>query len=691
MVLASLKGVLKRYRVWIILLIVMPVALLLGIYVRGWLLLREFENTSPMHAATLLADNGEILATLGEGPSRYIPLETIPLDMRNAIVAIEDRWFYEHPGFNPVAILRAIYIDIRAKKKVLGASTITQQLAKNLFLTRKKTLGRKVEELVLAIILEQRYTKDQILELYLNQIYFGKGSYGIEAAARTYLGKSASELDLADSALLAAIPRSPSSYDPYINPDLALERRNHVLERMAALDMITEASRATAAATPLKLSRLERGPAPYFVDYVRKQLEDKYGSALVYKGGLRVHTTLNMDYQSAAHAAFAAQDFQGALVAVDPETGGIRAMVGGRDYSASQFNRAVLAFRQPGSTFKPFIYAAALEDGWQQNTLVEDTPREYAGYTPGNWRSEYWGPVVMKHAVAVSLNNAAVWTLHTIGVDKAIKLSKDMGITSLVAEDRNLSLALGGLTKGVTPLELASAFVPFANGGLRYEVRAIQRVLDEDGRILEDHPPRGVRVISETTAYLITDMLKAVLEYGTGKNLLVNRPAAGKTGTTDEKISLWFAGYTPSLVTVVYIGDDKREPLPGYGSSLAGPIWAEFMSTALRDEPPWDFPIPRDIVTGIPIHIFSGLLASEDCEWAVDCAFTRGMEPTEYAPCSPGTGEPGVLDDLVKGIVDEPTTEYNPAPPTLPNPFTGDLVDDSPSEPPVPGSPPPYF
>ena len=676
MILASLRNSISRYRILIALLIVIPLALLLGIYVRGWFLLRQFENTSPMHAATLLADNGEILATLGEGPSRYIPLETIPLDMQNAIVAIEDRWFYEHPGFNPVAILRAIYVDIRAKRKVLGASTITQQLAKNLFLTSRKTLSRKIEELVLAIILEQRYTKDQILELYLNQIYFGKGSYGIEAAARTYLGKSASELNLADSALLAAIPRSPSSYDPYINPDLALERRNHVLERMAALDMITEASRAKASATPLRLSRLERGPAPYFVDYVRKQLEDKYGSALVYKGGLRVHTTLNMDYQAAAHAAFAAQEFQGALVAVDPQTGGIRAMVGGRDYSASQFNRAVLAYRQPGSAFKPFIYAAALEDGWRQNTLVEDTPREYAGYTPGNWQSQYWGPVVMKHAVAVSLNNAAVWTLHSIGVDKTIKLAKDMGITSLVAEDRNLSLALGGLTKGVTPLELAGAFIPFANGGSRYEVRAIQKVLDQDGRILEEHQPRGVRVITETTAYLITDMLKAVLEYGTGKHLSVNRPAAGKTGTTDEKISLWFAGYTPSLVTVVYIGDDQREPLPGYGSSLAGPVWAEFMGTALAEEPPWDFPIPRDVVTGIPIHIFSGLLASEECEWAVDSAFIRGTEPTEYAPCSPEPGGSGQLSDPLEG----PKTEYNPTPPKPPNPSTDELVEDSPTD-----------
>ncbi|NMB45307.1 MAG: PBP1A family penicillin-binding protein [Firmicutes bacterium] len=631
---ASLGKFWQRYRTLLILILILPIVILLGWYIRGWFLLREFETTSPMEAATILADNGEILATLGEGPTQYVPLESVPLHMRHAIIAIEDRWFYEHPGFNPVAILRAFYVNLRAGRKVLGASTITQQLAKNLFLTPKKTWTRKLEELVLALILEQRYTKEEILELYLNQIYFGEGSHGIETAARTYLGKSSHQLNLTDSALLAAIPRSPTIYNPYTHPELALERRNLVLERMAALDMISEEQYQTAITTPLALARRERGPAPYFIDYVKKQLENRYGTNLVYKGGLRVHTTLNPDYQRAAQAAFADQDLQGALIAIDPQTGYIRAMVGGRNYLESQFNRATGAYRQPGSAFKPFVYTAAIEAGWQQNTLVQDIPQEYAGYQPGNWQAQYWGPVTMKHAVAYSLNNAAVWTLYQVGLDPVMRLAKKMGITSLTAEDRNLSLALGGITKGVTPLELAGAFVPFANGGIRYETKAIQRVLDREGRVLEDHHPQGVRVLTETTAYLVTDMLKAVVEYGTARHLAIDRPAAAKTGTTDEKISLWFTGYTPSLVAAVYLGDDQQEPLPGYGGTLAGPIWAQFINTALADEPPWDFPIPPEIITGVPIHIFSGLLAGPTCEWTVASAFIQGTEPTEYAPCT---------------------------------------------------------
>ena len=496
MAVISIGKLWRRYRYFWLLLLVIPMVLFAGWYIRGLFLLRQFETVSGLEGATILADNGEVLTVLGQGPSHYIPLEDIPQVMQDAILAMEDRWFYQHPGFNPIAILRAFYINFKAGRKIVGGSTITQQLAKNLFLTFEKTWTRKLEELVLALILEQRYTKDEILELYLNHIYFGEGSYGIEAAARTYFGKSARELNLVESALLAAIPRSPNAYDPYNNPDLARERRNIVLDRMVELDMISETEHQKAAASPIELARRQRGHAPYFLDYVKKQLEDRYGTNLVYRGGLRVHTTLNPDYQQAAEEAFAKQEFQGALVAIDPQTGFIRAMVGGRDYIESQFNRAAQAYRQPGSAFKPFVYAAALEAGWKQNTLVEDIPREYAGYAPSNYDDRYWGPVVMKHAVAHSLNNAAVWTLSQVGVSQVMRLAENMGIKSLTPEDRNLSLALGGITKGVTPLELAGAFVPFANGGIRYEIRGIQRVLT-GWKSLGGPPAQGVRVLGK--------------------------------------------------------------------------------------------------------------------------------------------------------------------------------------------------
>ncbi len=656
----------RRYRYLWLLFLAIPMVVFAGWYIRGWLLLREFETERELEGATILADNGEVLTVLGQGPSHYIPLEDIPQVMQDAILAMEDRWFYKHPGFNPIAILRAFYVNFKAGRKIVGGSTITQQLAKNLFLTFEKTWTRKLEELVLALILEQRYSKDEILELYLNHIYFGEGSYGIEAAARTYFGKSAAELNLVESALLAAIPRSPNAYDPYTNPELARERRNIVLERMAELGMISEAQWQEAAARPIELARRQRGQAPYFLDYVTRQLEEQYGANLVYRGGLRVHTTLNPHYQRAAEEAFARQEFQGALVAIDPQTGFIRAMVGGRDYIESQFNRAVQAHRQPGSAFKPFVYAAALEAGWQQNTLVEDIPREYAGYTPSNYDDRYWGPVIMKHAVAHSLNNAAVWTLSRVGLSRVMQLAQAMGITSLTPEDRNLSLALGGITRGVTPLELAGAFVPFANGGIRYEIRGIQRVLDREGRVLEDHQPRGTRVLRETTAYLVTDMLKSVLEYGTARHLSVTRPAAGKTGTSDETTSLWFAGYTPSIVAVVYIGDDQQRPLPGYGGTLAGPVWAEFINTALADEPPRDFPVPQGIATGIPIHIFTGLLAGPGCEWSVPCAFIQGSEPSEYAPCADQSQLPAQLTPI------SPDTPYDVYGPETPEAGTRD-------------------
>lgn len=659
---------LRHYRVLLLLLLVLVVMPLLGLYIRGWFLLREFEQVRPVEAATILAENGDVLATLGEGPHEYLSIASIPQHMQDAIIAIEDRWFYEHPGFNPLAMLRALYVNLREGKPVLGASTITQQLAKNLFLTPEKTFRRKVEELVLAIVLEQSYTKKKILELYLNQIYFGEGAYGIEAAARTYFGKSASQLDLAESALLAGLPRSPAAYDPYTNPQPALERRNRVLKRMAALGMISTTSRDKAQATPIRLARRQRGPAPYFVDYVKKQLIDRYGTHLVYKGGLRVHTTLNPSYQRIAQKALAGQKFQGALVAIDPHTGFIRAMVGGRNYIESQFNRAVQAHRQPGSAFKPFVYATAIEQGWRQNTLVDDIPRRYADYEPENWNSEYWGPVTMKHALAYSLNNAAVWTLNQVGIDNVIRKAQAMGITSLTAGDKNLALALGGMTAGVTPVELAGAYVPFANGGIRYDIRAIQRVLDRNGRVLEDHQPRGERVLRETTAFLMTDMMKAVLEYGTARYVNFDRPAAGKTGTTNKKVSVWFVGYTPTLLAAVYVGNDDRKPLPGYGGTLAGPIWARFMSEALADEPAWDFIPPPEITTGVPVHIFSGLLAGKGCQWVETDAFIRGTEPTQYAPCSEATEpEPGPNNTPLPphtrpGIPDTPN-EQAPAPP----------------------------
>lgn len=614
--------------------------LFLFLYVRSWFLLREFETYRPPEAATIFDRNGELIESLGGKKADYIPVSQIPLELRQAVVAVEDRRFYRHFGLDPVRIVGALIANIKAGgKAVQGGSTITQQLAKNAFLTPAKTLQRKLEEAVLAIVLEQRYSKNKILELYLNTIYFGEGAVGIENAAEIYFGKNASDLTLAESALLAGLPRAPSAYDPFRHPELAKARRNLVLDIMAEQGIITSHAAQAAKKEELVLSPRRGGKAPYFVDYVTSLLISTYGRERVYRSGLRVHTTLDLRLQDIARQALQSQKYPGALVCLDPSTGHILAMVGGRDYSKSQFNRAALALRQPGSALKPFVYVTALIQGWKTNSLVEDVPRNFRGYQPQNWRDRYWGPVTMKHALAHSLNAGSVWLLDQVGVDNVIQLLKRLGITTLVESsaeernDRNLSLALGGLTKGVRPVELAGAYLPFANGGRYIPPTAIVRVVDANGVVLGEFKANPVQVFSEQLAYLMTDMMRGTLQFGTGKYIDFDRPAAGKTGSTNDQSDAWFVGYTPQLLAAVYIGYDLPSPLGGYGGTLAGPVWAQFMKQALSGRPKQEFPIPPGIVPDVPIHIFSGLLGDPLCQWVEPHAFIAGTEPTEYTNC----------------------------------------------------------
>lgn len=631
----------------------------LFLYIRSWFLVREFETHTPPTAAVILDRHGEIIDTLGGGEADYIPLEEIPRSLRQAIVAIEDKRFYRHFGLDPIRIVGALIADIKAGAKVQGASTITQQLAKNAFLTPKKTVQRKVEEAVLAIVLEQRYTKDKILELYLNTVSFGQGAIGVENAAQIYFGKPARDLSLAESALLAGILRAPSAYNPFSNPELAKGRRDLVLQVMAEQEMITQEESKAAQAEEIALSSRRGGKAPYFSDYIESLLLDRYGSQTVYGAGLRVHTTLDLRLQTIAQEVFQGQKHQGALVALDPNTGEILAMVGGRDYQESQFNRATSALRQPGSAFKPFVYAAALMQGYQTNYLLQDYPQDFNGYQPSNFGEKYWGPVTMKHALAESLNVSSVWLLDQVGIGNVISLVKELGITTLVdnrnidPNDWNLSIALGGLTRGVRPLELAGAYTPFANDGIYAKPFAITRILDADGNVLLDASPSQKRVFSEQIAYLMTDMLEATLEYGTASSLDFDRPAAGKTGSTNDQTDAWFVGYTPSLLTVVYIGQDQPAPLGGYGGSLAGPVWAEFMRRALEDRPEEAFVVPAGITDNVPIHVFSGLLGDPACEWVIPHAFMSGTEPTQFYDCSTGEILEAPRENLPRGLEED--------------------------------------
>ena len=596
-----------------------------------------------------------------------VSIDEIPRVMQEAIIAVEDANFEKHRGFDPLAILRAAWVDLRHGSVVQGGSTITQQLAKNAFLTHERTLARKVKEVIWAVQLERRYSKEEILEAYLNEIYFGEGAYGVEAAAQTYFGKSARDLTLAEAALLAGLVRSPTGYNPFRYPDRARARRNYVLDRMVEVGYISPRRAEEAKAQPLGVVRRERPreQARYFVDYVVQQLLERYGKEMVYGGGLRVYTSLDLDMQQAAEQALqralenrvlktdeqGLRQPQGAIVALDPQTGDILAMVGGRGDANDFYNRAVLAVRQPGSAMKPFIWAAAMDAGWTPATILVDQPREYTLpngeiWRPENYDGEFKGPMTLREALEQSRNLVAIQLLEQVGPATAIRYARQMGITTLLERgepnDLHLALALGGLTRGVRPLELAAAYGVLASGGVYSRPRAILQVEDAQGRVLDRFPPQQKVVLSEVTAYLVTDMLRGVIESpdGTGRRArIVGRPAAGKTGTTQNNTDVWFVGYTPDLVAAVWVGNDIPEPLQfgsvTLGSGFAAQIWGEFAREALREVPPRDFPEPPGIVR-VRIDVKNGLLVDAGC--AIPAAETReevfkaGTEPKEVSP-----------------------------------------------------------
>jgi penicillin-binding protein 1A len=612
----------------VLLLLILAVAWIAVAAVR----VMQLDPEAEWEAATLFDRNGEPIAVLGTKKQAFTPLADISVEMQQAIVAIEDSRFFLHPGFDLKGVARALWVDLKSRRRAQGASTITQQLVRVLYLSPEKTIQRKLSEILLAVLLEMRFSKARILEIYLNTIYYGEGAYGIADAALTYFGKQPSELTLAEAALLAGLPKAPSTLSPYRNPDGALARRDLVLERMAELGYITSQQAAVAKEEPLKLAGLRGGLAPYFVDYVASQLIDTYGATAVHRGGLRVHTTLDLRMQKAARDALG--QTQGAIVAIDVRDGAIRSMVGGRDYVESQFNRATQAVRQPGSAFKPFVYAVALEKGLPMNYILIDHPGDFNGYRPENFKGEYWGTVTLKFALTRSLNTASVRLLRQVGVDAAIEMAQRLGIsTLLLPDDRNLALVLGGLTKGVTPLEMTAAYAVFANGGFYNKPYAIEKVYDRRGRLIFRHRAQPRRVLSEEVAYMMTNMLQAVVEYGTGTAANIGRPQAGKTGTTNNTLSAWFVGYTPQLAATVYVGHDTRQPLNMGGGSLAAPIWGKFALNALSDEPVLGFPVPTGIQTNVPIDPFTGKIAGAKCALQERAAFLPGTAPTQFAPC----------------------------------------------------------
>lgn len=614
----------------------------------------------PPKAATILFDiNEKEVARLYQENRVPVTLDRIPQTMKDAIIAVEDRDFYKHRGINFRSIARAIVVDIREGGFRQGASTITQQLARNALLTQKKTITRKLKEVFIAFNLERNLTKDEILEKYLNQIYFGHGAWGVESASQVYFNKHIWELKLEEFALLAGLPRGPGYYSPYVDKAKALERRATVLHVMAENGYITLKQANAAAKKDLGVVPLKntRGHAAYFVDYVLQELVNKYNldEEAVYTEGFRIYTTLDNTAQAAAEAAIAKLPLgkadtlgvmqpQGAIVALDPQNGYIKAMVGGRDFQNTQLNRAVKAHRQPGSAMKPFVYAAALESGYTPASIMVDEPVSFpAGggrtYSPKNYDGKYRGSITLRTALENSVNTIAIKLVERLGPSRVLSYARKMGLTSLITSgaknDLNLSsMGLGGLTNGVTPLELAAAYTPLANQGIYSEPIAILMVKDEQGNILFENTPKKRVALRAETAYLMTDMMRGVIERGTGQRAQIGRPAAGKTGTTSDYTNAWFVGYTPDLLAAVWIGnDEQRLPVRVNGavlsSSAAAGIWGDFMINALKNSPARSFAIPDSMVTGIEICPESGQLATPFCPEVHYDTFVAGTEPQE--------------------------------------------------------------
>ncbi len=569
----------------------------------------------------IYSHDGHRLATIGE--RTFVPLADISPHFLSAVLAAEDARFHQHRGIDPISFLRALAANLRHRRLAQGGSTLTQQLAKNLFLSFEKKWTRKLKELLLALQIEASFSKEDILEAYCNQVYFGGGHHGVEAAARAYFGKSAKHLTLLESAVLAGVPKSPNRFNPAANANRALKRGRFILDRMLAEGFITRQRRDQARQAGLTVLKRQptADPNEYFTAFILSELENRFGREILNFGGLRVFTTLDTGLQQAAHHA--AQKHAGflknhmparegtgpleaAVVSIDNRTGAVRVMLGGLDSSRSQFNRALSRNRMPGSSFKPIVYMSAFENlGYHPGTVVVDEPvaLEIPGvptWRPQNFDGRYHGPVVLKKALAKSLNIVSVKLMHRLSPARVIATARKFGITAPLS--RHYSLALG--TSGLSPLDLASAYSVIANLGIYREPYFITRIEDPAGRSLFKHWVDNQRRFSEESLYPLLDMMQGVIENGSGR--VVRRmgfihPAGGKTGTTNEFRDAWFTGFTRSLSTSVWVGYDANAPLLGpggkgvTGSHAAAPIWASFMSEAHAGRAPQEFTPPPEV------------------------------------------------------------------------------------------------
>ncbi|ELP56984.1 penicillin-binding, 1A family protein [Microcystis aeruginosa TAIHU98] len=572
---------------------------------------RILQGYVPTETSYIYDVKGRPLTSLhGEAHREVVELDQISPNLKRAVMAIEDSHFYHHRGINPNSIGRAVIANWKSGGVVEGASTITMQLVKNIFLSHARTVSRKLAEAVLAIRVEQVFSKNDILEMYLNNIYWGHNNYGVQTAAKSYFNKPASELNLAESAMMAGLIQAPEVYSPFNNYKTAKERQALVLSRMRSLGWITPAQEEAAFKEPLKLGKptaWQESKLPYVTDAVVAELRQKFGKETLIKGGMRIQTTIDLDFQNMAESTIQraynglrgrgirTKDLQISLVAVDPRTHFVKALVGGVDYNKSQLNRAIQSRRQPGSAFKPFVYYTAFASGrFTPETVVNDAPirfREGGGfYSPKNYGGGFSGPVSLRSALMQSLNIPAVVLGRRVGINKVIEVCRLLGFESpLIAVT---SLPLGSVD--VTPLEMAGAYATFASNGWHSEPTFIMRVTDSRGNVMLDNTPKPKLVLDPWATASLNSVLQGVIQGGTATSAQIGRPAAGKTGTTDNEKNVWFVGYVPQLATAVWIGDDRNRTLGKgiTGGGFAAPIWRDFMAQALKNERVEYFPSP---------------------------------------------------------------------------------------------------
>ena len=571
---------------------------------------RILQTYSPTETTHIYDINGKPLASIHDEANRdVVPLDQISPNLKRAVLAIEDSNFFTHKGINPGGIARALIVNLEKGRTVEGGSTMTMQLVKNLFLSPQSKFSRKVAEAVMSIRLEQILNKDQILQLYLNQIYLGHNLYGVETASRSYFNKSANNLTLSEAAMLAGLISAPEEYSPFVNYKLAKDRQEIVLNRMKELKWITPAQEAAARKEKIKLGKITSfggSQVPYVTQAVVQELTRRFGRDAVVKGGMRVQTTIDLKMQRIAEDTVKAWHerlyYQGlfydrdegqiALAAVDPRTHFVKAMVGGVDYEKSQFNRAIQARRQPGSSFKPFIYYAAFASGkYAPDSVVYDSPVGYRDgdgyYYPQNYGGGFSGAVSIRRALEVSLNIPAVKLGQEVGLNKVIEICRVLGIRSPM--EPVVSLPLGAVD--LTPLEMAGAFATFANNGWHSETTFIVQVTDSSGNVLLDNTPKPKLVLNSWAAASVNSALQGVITSGTARAAQLGRPAAGKTGTTSSERDIWFVGYVPQLSVAVWMGNDNYRPMSygATGGGIVAPVWRDFMSQALEGVPAENF------------------------------------------------------------------------------------------------------